>query len=205
MRITPKQKKLLEYIYEFTVENGYAPSQREIANHFGWKSLGTVQDYLKKLIAKGLLKKEWNARRAIEVEPAFLDLHIKPKQATELPLLGSIAAGQPIEAVDESQNSLFVPNEMLGSGDHYALAVEGNSMVEDGILDGDSIIIRRQENADDGETVVALLDNGATVKRLYRKGRRIELRPANKEMKSFYVKPSQLRIQGIVVGLYRRY
>ncbi len=205
MKITPKQKKLLEFIYEFSVENGYAPSQREIANHFNWKSLGTVQDYLKKLMAKGLLHKEWNARRALEVDPSFLEKQIKPKQATAIPLLGKIAAGKPIEVMTEDDCTIQIPNEILGSGDFYCLEVEGSSMIEDGVLSGDYVVVRKQESAENGETVVALLENSATMKRLYRKGRQVELRPANKDMESFMVAPSKVKVQGIVVGLYRRY
>ena len=205
MRITPKQKKVLEFIYNSTIENGYAPSQREIANHFDWKSLGTVQDYLKKLMAKGLLKKEWNARRAIEVEESFFDTHMKPRQATSIAIFGRIAAGEPIEAITESRSSICVPNEILGDGEFFALTVQGSSMVEDGIINGDKIIIRKQDTANNGETVVALVDGDATVKKFYRKPKKIELRPANKKMKSILMDAKRVKVQGVVVGLFRKY
>ncbi|BBM81934.1 transcriptional repressor LexA [Candidatus Uabimicrobium amorphum] len=205
MRITPKQKALLTFVCNFTAENGYAPSQREIADHFGWKSLGTVQDYLKKLEAKGVLKKEWNARRAIEVDHRFVENFMIPKESVSVPLLGKIAAGRPIEAIVSSEERIPVPKEMVRNGSFYALTVEGNSMIEDGIFEGDYIVVRRQQNAENGEMVVALVDNSATVKRMYRQKSRIELRPANETMESFYVKPHEVKVQGIVVGLYRKY
>lgn len=205
MKITPKQKALLAFICNSTAENGYAPSQREMADHFGWKSLGTVQDYIKKLEAKGAIKREWNGRRAIEVDHSFVENFLVPRESLAVPLLGKIAAGRPIEAIVSSEERIPVPRDMVRNGSFYALTVEGNSMIEDGILDGDNIVVKRQQSAENGETVVALVENSATVKRMYRQKNRIELRPANKEMKSIYVKANNLRIQGIVVGLYRQY
>lgn len=206
MGITPKQKKFLEFVYKFSREHGYAPSQKEIANHFGWRSLGTVQDYLKKLREKGLLHNRWNARRALEVNSTFARLIAPKVESQEIPIVGRIAAGKPIEAVEESANAVLpIPSEMLPKGDFFALEVEGTSMIEEGILPNDNIIVQKQETADDGDMVVALLDKEATVKKLYRHKNKLELRPANKEMKSIWVKPSACKIQGIVVGLYRSY
>jgi len=122
----------------------------------------------------------------------------------EFPLLGKVAAGKPIEAVEDA-NVIEVPPSMVGPGDHFVLVVEGDSMVDDGILNGDFVVIRKQPTAENGETVVALVENEATVKRYYRTGGKVELRPANERMRSFWFKKGDLRIEGKVVGVIRRY
>ncbi len=195
-RLTPKQKQVLEYIRTYAEANGYAPTQREIARRFGFRSLGTVQNYLVRLERQGLLRRDWNAKRALEV--------VRPEPAgLELPLVGFVAAGRPIEAV-ASPDVIEVPPGMVRGGENFALRVVGDSMVGDGILDGDYVVVRRQTHAANGQTVVALVDGEATVKRFYRRGGRVELRPANPLMDPIEVGPGQaLRIEGVVIGVIR--
>ncbi len=220
--LTPKQKRLLDFIGEFLGRNGYAPSQHEIAAHFGYSSLGTVQNFLVRLERGGHLRKEWNGKRAIEIPlreapaPPNFPMRGSSSQAirnheVELPLLGRVAAGRPIEAV-ETRETIEVPPSMVRegtSGGFFVLQVSGDSMIDDGILDGDYVVIQKQEIADDGETVVALIDNEATIKRLRRRregGReRVELHPANPNYAPIKVSPDrEFRIEGVFAGLIRK-
>lgn len=195
--LTPKQKQVLDYIQAYSAEQGYAPTQQEIARRFGFQSLGTVQNYLVRLEREGFLRRSWNAKRALEVVDAG------PRE-NEIPLLGRVAAGRPIEAVAQA-DTLEVPGWMAGKGETFALRVKGDSMVGDGILDGDYVVVRRQSRAENGQTVVACLDNEATVKRFYRVGGKVELRPANPAVAVIEVEDgASLEIQGVVVGLIRR-
>lgn len=200
-RLTPKQKDFLDFIDRFVQEQGFAPSQQEIARHFGFRSLGTVQNYLVRLERLGLLRKAWNARHGIEV--------VKPEKRTEaleLPLLGFVAAGLPIEAV-ENREVVEVPSSLLKQGEHFVLRVKGDSMIDEGILEGDLAIIRKQRTATNGQTVVALLDNAATIKKYFRRGERIELRPANPAYAPILLDSARsldFRIEGVLVGLIRR-
>lgn len=195
-KITPKQKKLLDYIRDFAERMGYAPSQTEIAAHFGFRSLGTIQNYLKILERDGHLKREWNAKRALTPVAA------RPSTQT-LPLLGMVAAGKPIEAV-ENRDEIEVPPTMLGRGENFVLKVRGDSMVGDGIMNGDYVIVAKRKTAENGTTVVALVDGEATVKRYHKKGDRIELRSANPLVPDIHVDPeSDFAIEGIVVGVIR--
>ena len=194
--LTPKQKQILDYIRAHTDRHGVAPSQREIARAFGFRSLGTVQNYLVRLERAGLLAREWNARRGTRVLPP------EPR-GVELPLAGRVAAGKPIEAI-ENPDRIEVPASMAGAGENFVLRVQGDSMVGDGILDGDYVVVRKQATAESGQTVVALLADEATVKRFYRKGDQIELHPANPAMQPLVVEDSaDFRIEGVVVGVIR--
>lgn len=201
--LTPKQKKLLDFIEKFRDTNGYFPSQQEIANHFGFRSLGTVQNYLVRLERQGVLKKTWNAKRSMTLIPP------QPHSETvPLPLVGRVAAGLPIEAI-ETPETLDVPPSMLKKGEHYVLQVEGDSMIEDGILNGDYVVIKKQNRADNGQTVVALISGEATIKRFYQKNSEIELHPANPKYKPILVNslvdhPSDFRIEGVLVGVIRQ-
>jgi repressor LexA len=196
MPLTPKQKRVLDFIREHIETEGYAPSQREIADAFGFSSLGTVQNYLVRLEREGRLTRSWNARRGVRVAQSA-------PSRFELPLAGTVAAGKPIEAV-EVPDTIEVPPSMTGSGDNFVLRVKGDSMTEDGILDGDYVVVRKRETADSGQTVVALIDNEATVKRLVRSGNRIELHAANPAVETIVVKdPEAFRIEGVVVGVIR--
>jgi repressor LexA len=194
--LTPKQKNILDFIQAYADREGYPPSQQEIARTFGFRSLGTVQNYLVRLEREGLLSRDWNARRGLRV--------LRPKlNALELPLVGTVAAGKPIEAI-ETPDSIEVPASMVGPGENFVLRVKGDSMVGDGILDGDFVVVRKQATADSGQTVVALIRGEATVKRLQRKGQRIELHPANPAMAPIVVEDEEsFRIEGVVVGVIR--
>lgn len=207
--LTPKQKQVLEFIQAHQAEKGYAPSQKEIAAKFGFSSLGTVQHYLNQLGELGFLKKEWNARRGLSVSGETSKPEAAPTEVTSvqsLPLLGRVAAGRPIEAV-QSPEFLEVPTSLLKrSGDHFILKVQGDSMIGDGILDGDYVIIRKQDSAENGETVVALIDNEATIKRYQRKAGKVELHAANPAYPTIHVDPERrFRIEGILAGLIRRW
>ena len=195
--LTPKQKQLLEFIQDYADTHGFPPTQQEIATRFGFRSLGTVQNYLVRLEQHGMLRRSWNAKRAIEV--------VRPErpETLELPVLGYVAAGRPIEAVT-TDDALEVPPSMVGGGENFVLRVKGDSMVEDGILDGDYVVVRRQPTANNGQTVVALVDGEATVKRFQALGDGVVLHPANSAMDPIRVTAGQeFKIEGVVVGVIR--
>jgi repressor LexA len=200
MKLTDKQKRFLSYVSGYVEEWGRSPSFDEICSQFGFRSYNTVTTYLKILERKGYVRlpREKNRKRAIEV--------ISPVETKrfEFPLLGRVAAGKPIEAVEDIK-AIEVPPSMVGSGDHFVLQVNGDSMKEDGILDGDFVVVRKQPTAENGETVVALINNEATVKKYYQKNGHVELRPAHTEMGPLQVREGDLRIEGKVVGVLRYY
>ncbi len=200
MKLTEKQKEFLSYISQYMEDWGRSPSFEEICSHFGFSSYNTVTTYLKALQRKGYVRlpKKKNQKRAIQV--------ISPVETRrfEFPLLGRVAAGKPIEAVEDT-DVIEVPPSMVGSGDHFVLEVKGDSMKDDGILSGDFVVVRKQPTAENGQTVVALINNEATIKKYYKKKRNVELRPANEGMESVVVRKGDLRLQGKVVGLIRRY
>jgi len=196
--LTPKQKKILDFIEAFTDRQGYAPSQQEIAHAFGFRSLGTIQNYLVRLQREGFLIKDENARRGLRVVRSE-----GGSGAVTLPLAGTVAAGKPIEAVT-NPDTVEVPASMVGPGENFVLRVRGDSMIGDGILDGDLVLVRKQAVAENGQTVVALIAGEATVKRFYRKGKHIELHPANPTMVPIVVEAEEsFRIEGVVVGVIR--
>jgi len=198
MKLTDKQKDVLAYISGHMKEWGQAPSFDEICSHFGFKSYNTVTTYLKILARKGYIRLpgKKNKKRAIEV--------ISPVETRtfELPLLGRVAAGKPIEAV-EDVTAIEVPPSMVGAGDYFVLQVKGDSMEEDGILEGDFVVVRKQPTAEKGETVVALMNNEATLKRYYKNKDGVELRPCHAGMEAIRVKTGDLKIEGKVVGVIR--
>ncbi len=197
MALTKKQKEVLDYITEYVRENGYSPTQKEIQDYFGFKSLGSVQDYIKYLTNGGHLVNDSHSVRGLM--PATVQ-----QNTEDIPLLGSIAAGIPIEAI-ENTDTISVPTSMLGRGRHYALRVKGQSMIEEGILDGDVAIIRHATQADNGQIVVAVIDNETTLKKFFKKAKQIELHPANSTMKPIIVKDRECEIRGLLVGLIRTY
>jgi repressor LexA len=202
MPLTKRQREILNYLTVYTEQNGFAPSFEEIAENFGYNSLATVHEHLTNLERKGYIKRNYNESRAIEILPS----EASPR-AIELPLLGSVAAGMPIEAL-ESNETFCVPDDMIGrGGNHYVLRVRGNSMVDEQIKDGDFVVVNQRERADNGEMVIALINgNSATVKKYYReRDGRIRLQPANETMQPIYVHENDISIQGIVVGVMRRY
>jgi len=199
--LTKRQKQVLDFISEFYSENDYYPSYREIGKNFNLSSSSTVASHINSLKEKGYLDKSFNKARSIELltdEPQF-------QEEVHLYLSGLITAGEPIEAVEEKE-IITVP-KWLGADDpaeSYVLKVKGESMIEDGILDGDYVIVERSNYPQNGDVVVALLDNAnATLKRFYREANRIRLQPANSKMKPFYVKDPL--IQGIVKGVMRKF
>jgi len=202
MPLTKRQKEILDYIEGFIDRRGYAPSFEEIADHFGYSSLATVHEHLSNLERKGYIRKSYNESRSIE-----LVAEESASPSTELPLLGTVAAGVPIEAVQDSETLAVPPDMVRRQRDNYVLRVEGNSMIEEQIRDGDYIVVQAQETAEDGEMVVALVGGeSATVKKLYREsGDRVRLQPANPSMEPIFVSADDLRIQGIVVGVIRKY
>jgi repressor LexA len=200
MKLTEKQKEFLGFVSEYIRDWSRPPSFEEIRSHFGFNSYNTVTTYLKTLERKGYVRlpDRKNLKRSIEV--------ISPVETRrfEFPLLGRVAAGKPIEAV-ETVDVIEVPPSMIGQGDHFVLLVKGDSMQEDGILDGDFIIVRKQPSAENGETVVALINNEATVKKYYQRDDSVELRPAHSGMAPILLHRGDLQIQGKVVGVMRQY
>lgn len=202
MPLTRRQREILSFLSEYTEEHGYAPSFEEIAGRFNYNSLATVHEHLTNLERKGYIKRSYNESRAIEILPSEL-YH----RAVELPLLGTVAAGAPIEALSHGE-TLSVPDAFLRkSGSHYVLRVRGESMIDEQIRDGDYVVVNDRQAADNGEMVIAMLDgSAATVKRYFReRDGRIRLQPANETMSPLYVHEDDVRIQGIVVGVLRRY
>jgi repressor LexA len=202
MPLTKRQKQILDFLGDFVREYGYSPSFEEIARHFRFSSLATVHEHLENLRAKGYIRKSYNASRSIELVPTR-----QGAAAVELPLLGNVAAGAPIEAVRDDE-VIAVPEDLLGrGGDHYVLRVRGDSMIDEQIRDGDYVIVSARQTANNGEMVVALVDGeSATVKKYYREADgRIRLQPANPAMAPLYYGPQQVNIQGSVVGVIRRY
>ena len=201
MPLTKRQREILTYLSAYSEQNGFAPSFEEIAEQFSYNSLATVHEHLTNLERKGYIKRTYNESRAIEILPS----EATPR-AVDLPLLGSVAAGMPIEALENETFS--VPETFVGrGGNHYVLRVRGNSMVDEQIKDGDFVVVNQRQRADNGEMVIALVNgNAATVKKYYReRDGRIRLQPANETMQPIYVHENDISIQGIVVGVMRRY
>lgn len=201
MPLTKRQRQILDYLNGYSAEHGYAPSFEEIAEQFNYNSLATVHEHLSNLERKGYIKRSYNESRAIEILPS----DVTPR-SIELPLLGAVAAGFPIEEA-MVQETVAVPQDFVRrSGNHYVLRVRGQSMIEDQIADGDLVVVHDRQTADNGEMVIAMIDESATVKRYYReRDGRIRLQPSNENMAPIYVQENQMRVQGIVVGVLRRY
>ena len=206
--LTPHESKILEFLKSYMNKKGYAPTYQEIKDHFEFASFFSVQRYLKQLEGKGYIRTPWqNKKRAIEVlnplEELREDLDVN---GIKIPFLGLVAAGLPIEAI-ENKEWIEVPSTMARTPHkNFALKVTGDSMIDDGIHDGDILIIQKQSTAHNGQTVVALVDQQeATVKRFYDRGVKIELRPANPTMKPFFIDSPRVKIQGVVVGLMRNF
>jgi repressor LexA len=202
MPVTRRQREILDFITSHLDAKGYAPSFEEIARQFGFHSLATVHEHLTNLERKGYIRRAHNESRAIEIIP--------PKGqtgATELPLLGLVAAGQPIEAIS-GNDTIAVPDELIPRrGRSYVLKVRGESMIDEHIKDGDFIVVQERNQADSGQTVVALVHgDSATVKRFYREpGGWIRLQPANPTMQPIRVNERDVIVQGVVVGVIRKY
>lgn len=200
----PRERQVLEFIGQYIQRHGYAPTLTEIAESLGVNAVSTVHEHLAKLVQKGFIKKTVGFERGIEI------VTDKVKQSTtetavELPVLGFIAAGAPLEPHTDPNYYVSVPANLLSSKKPgYVLQVKGDSMIEEGILDGDYVIVQHQQEAQSGDIVVAILPNGlATLKRIIFEKERIKLEPANSKMTPIYA--THVKIQGRVVAVFRRY
>jgi repressor LexA len=197
--LTPKQQQVYDFIRAFFEDHAHAPSYEEIRDGLGLRAVSTVHKHLKYLETKGFLDSPWGNGKRV------LTLTRMPGRTVALPLLGAVAAGDPIEAL-EVPEEVEVPQTLLRGGECFALRVRGDSMIEDGIHDGDIILVKRQPTAENGQTVVAVIDNDtATVKKFHRRGNAIELRPANAALKSMHFPAARIQVRGVVVGLMRTY
>ncbi len=195
--LTKRQREILEFVRSFQATRGYAPSLEEIAAHFKLSAVSTVHEHLVNLGRKGLLRRGWNRARSIEP--------IGGREAREVPLLGTVAAGAPIEAIEVPEN-VALPSDLAGRGETFVLRVKGESMVGDGILDGDLIIVEKRRRVENGTLAVVLLrDAEATVKRFYQEGAVVRLKPSNPAVADIVVPAAEVEVRGIVVGLVRRY
>jgi repressor LexA len=198
--LTKRQKELVDYLDAYILKSGYAPTLEEIGQHFGLSSLATIHKHLTNLERKGMIRRKWNRSRALEVVPQQ-----RRATAIELPLVGRVAAGAPIEPIEDS-DTISVPEELVGRGDTFVLRVKGTSMVDEGILDGDFVVVQSRDQADNGEMVVALVRGEATVKRFYReKAGMIRLQPANESMSPIMARAGDVEIRGVVSAVMRKY
>jgi repressor LexA len=196
MMLNPKQKEIFDYVKSYIEDRGFPPSIREVCRAAGFSSPRAGQKYLEALEAKGYIQRE-NKPRGIKLLAGMNG------KGAFLPFFGYIAAGAPIEVVEEHE-AMEVPSALVGRKPCYVLQVKGNSMIEDHILSGDFIVVEKCETADDGAVVVALINrSAATLKRMYREKNRVRLEPANSSMKPIYVK--DVAIQGKVRGLFRKF
>lgn len=201
MALTRRQREVLDVIQQFIGSNGYSPSLQEIGESLGLSSVATVHKHVTHLVEKGLVRRVWNQNRSIEI----VDMG-DGKAGVELPLAGTIAAGQPVEAVEVSETICVPPDMVAGRGKIFALRVAGSSMIEEQIRDGDYVIVEDRKVAREGETVVALIDGSeATLKKFFRDGPRVRLQPANPDMAPIVVPAERLELQGVVIGVIRKY
>lgn len=192
------QQRILDFIKSEIQQKGYPPSVREIANAVGLKSTSTVHGHLQRLEKRGLLHRDAMKPRAMEVvgDPNFVR-----SGTTAVPVIGRVTAGLPILAEENLEDYVALPDVMLGDGEHFILLVRGDSMIEAGILDGDYIIVRRQQEANNGDIVVAMIDDSATVKRFYKENGHFRLQPENSTMEPIYA--DEVSVLGKVISLYR--
>jgi repressor LexA len=204
MKLTRRQREIYDYLAEFIEDNGYAPSLEEIAARFRLSSVATVHEHLENLESKGAVRRDPHKSRAIELTQ-LADGRGR-SAAVDLPLLGRVAAGQPLEAITEHE-TLAVPESMLGRGETFVLRVAGDSMIDEHIADGDFVIVEKRETARDGERVVALIDGEhATLKTLFHEpDGRIRLQPANERVAPLLYDASRVRVQGVAIGILRKY
>lgn len=201
MALTRRQRQVLDVIHEFIDSNGYSPSLEEIGAALNLSSVATVHKHVSHLVEKGHVRRIWNQNRSIELADSGDE-----GDAVRVPLSGTIAAGGPIEAVSTS-STMTVPRDLVRDVENtFVLKVQGNSMINEQIRDGDFVVLERRQTADDGETVVALIDDSdVTLKKLYREGRQVRLQPANSEMQPLMIPAERLQVQGVVVGVIRKY
>jgi len=199
--LTRRQKQVADYIARFVEEHGYSPSYQEIAAGLELASLATVHKHMTNLETKGFIKRSWNRSRSVELLPGRTG-----SRSVDVPLLGYVAAGSPIEAITGTE-TIAVPEALLANRrDTYVLRVKGDSMIDEQIRDGDWVVIEDRKTANNGEMVVALLGGSdVTLKTFYRDNGRIRLQPANAAMQPIFADPNDVQIQGVVVGVMRRY
>ena len=198
--LTERQKEIVDFIRRYRERRGISPTQREICEAFGFSSFGTLQKHIRLLLEKGVLERDWNKRRSL----VLAGEELRPR-AQEIPLYGRIAAGRPIEVV-AGDESVTVPELLTRKGENFVLRVTGLSMIEDGVEDGDYIVVNRREKAASGEMVVAMVGGEATLKRYYLQGDgRVRLQPANERMSPLYFREDEVDVQGVVVGLMRKF
>lgn len=208
MGLTKKQKDFYDYISNYIKDHGHSPTQKEMKDHFNLKSFGSVQKYLQYLEKEGLLSNHWNQRRAVEV----VETKKEDEDFGQIPLLGMVAAGNPIEAIENATNLIAVPKYFLkGSHQYFALTVKGDSMIEAGILEDDVVICKSTNDAHNGQIVVAVINGEATLKTLNHQKKKIELLPHNKNYSPIVIdltNPDEsynFKIVGSLVGLLRSY
>ena len=188
--------RVMDYIRKFSEENGYTPSVREIGKECGIKSTATVHSYLEKLQTRGYLNKATNKKRSVTIGKS---------SGVSIPLIGTVTAGQPIFAYENYEDYYTFPMGEFKGEDLFMLRVEGTSMIDAGIFNGDKIIVRRQETAENGEIVVAMVEDSATVKRFYRRNGQIVLHPENESLSDMFFENGEVSILGKVIGLMRNY
>ncbi len=207
MAITRRQKEVLDCIARFVDENGFSPSYEEIARDLKLASLATVHKHITALQTKGYLKRGHNQSRSVDVAPKYLQEQRRHKQEQrwEVPLLGRIAAGQPVESIEQRASLSFA--DFLGNSDTYALEVRGDSMIDDHICSGDMVLVEKARDVKDGDIVVALVGGSeTTLKRFYREPNgMVRLQPANSMMKPIFVAASELELQGRLLAVLRKY
>lgn len=202
-------QEILEYIADYSKNNGFPPCIREIQDHFGFRSTSTVSYYLRKLEASGELINKGRKNRALSISDKYFDENpiYKPKflntDFTVIPLVGNVTAGIPILAEDNYEDSYYIPTNLFHGDNLFMLSVSGDSMIDAGIFSGDKIIVRQQNYAENGEIVVALIENSATVKTYYKEEGRIRLQPQNPTMSAMYF--DNVSILGKVIGLIRKF
>jgi len=198
--LTRRQREVYDVIREFIDANGYSPSLEEIGGTLGLSSVATVHKHISHLVAKGFVRRVWNQNRSIELAEE------NNGKALNLPLVGTIAAGYPLEALPTTE-TITVPADMVsGKGRTFVLKIQGDSMIDEQIREGDYVIIEERQVARDGETVVALVDGSdATLKRIYREGSTVRLQPSHPTMAPIVVAAERVSVQGVVVGLIRKY
>lgn len=201
MALTRRQRQVLDVVRNFIDENGYSPSLEEIGTELGLSSVATVHKHVSHLVEKGFMRRAWNQNRSIELVDSA-----QSAGAVQLALAGTIAAGHPLEAVATAEG-IGVPSDMVRDpSNSYVLRVQGDSMINEQIRDGDLVVVERRNAARDGETVVALIDGSeATLKRLFHDGPQVRLEPANPQMQPIIVPADRLQVQGVVVGVIRKY
>jgi len=200
MYLTKRQKELLDYLKNFIAHHGYSPTFEEIAQQFAFHSKGTVYKHLMNLKEKGLITKDWNRSRSIELISDIVETAL-----VQLPLVGVVRAGEPIEAALNNE-TIAVPSDLVRKGRHYVVRVKGDSMIDEHIRSGDYVVVKEQPSAENGDVVIALVNGSeVTIKKYFRENGNIRLQPANKDFSPMVLPFDRVMVQGIVVGIMRKF